>query len=534
MQRHTPIQLGGLNIPRLVIMGFALVAMSSLVAAKSGAAFFGDGFTGEWDTRSYGGYTSKVRLTQIGGRVSGTYQQAGGGVSGTIDGTVSNNVLRYRWIQSNGSKGTGRFTLSEDGTAFSGFFGYDEDPDKADRYWNGKRTGKIAGEPADSRQAGGPPGAAGFTGDWDAVDSGIHRVMRLKQNGTRVTGTYEGAGVRGTVDGTVAGGILHFRWAQGNGNKGSGRFTLSADGTSFTGAWTYGDDPAKADRSWDGRRIATPPKPESKQASSPSAVAVPSSAAPPLIYYGRRMARGQNPLGGGIPPFKSARTAPAASSEPRPSEPSGGAQTGGEPVESWIENSGPFGNMWVILSPVGGGKYRYEQLGGARATGTAQLNGTLFRIDWSTASGEAGYEDFVHLNGLMSTQGTGHFTKGSRAGTSYTTMMYPDPYVGSYVDENRMAGTSTFSLTALGGGRYTFRGTGSFHASGRAILYRDKLRIDWTDPVGAAGYIEYEIVAGRLTGQGTWVLQKGQPGTYKSILRKRDTAEPSASGGRNP
>lgn len=102
--------------------------------------------------------------------------------------------------------------------------------------------------------AGTPATGTDFSGEWD-TRAGVSYRIRFTQTGNRVTGTYEG----GEIEGTVMGNVLRFRWKQTNGNKGAGKFTLSADRKSFAGVWTYGDDPDTATNSWNGTRIGPPP-----------------------------------------------------------------------------------------------------------------------------------------------------------------------------------------------------------------------------------------------------------------------------------
>jgi hypothetical protein len=96
-----------------------------------------------------------------------------------------------------------------------------------------------------------------FTGVWATVTAaGSHYTMNLtQQNGDRVSGTYVSAdgSVTGTIDGRIEGGVLVYRWTEGS-SKGSGKFTLAADGRSFQGSWSLGDDPNLAQNSWTGTR----------------------------------------------------------------------------------------------------------------------------------------------------------------------------------------------------------------------------------------------------------------------------------------
>jgi len=58
-----------------------------------------------------------------------------------LEGTTSANVLCFHWTQTNGNKGAGKFTFAADGKSFKGFWSYEDDPDKADKGWNGTRVG---------------------------------------------------------------------------------------------------------------------------------------------------------------------------------------------------------------------------------------------------------------------------------------------------------------------------------------------------------------------------------------------------------
>lgn len=104
-------------------------------------------------------------------------------------------------------------------------------------------AGPANKQPAPTRSAG------SFGGTW-TTNWGD---MTLSQSGSQVSGSYSHS--QGSLSGTVSGSVLRFRWYQkGNGNKGSGRFVLSSDGRSFSGSWSYTDDPDKNGRSWTGSR----------------------------------------------------------------------------------------------------------------------------------------------------------------------------------------------------------------------------------------------------------------------------------------
>jgi hypothetical protein len=106
------------------------------------------------------------------------------------------------------------------------------------------QAGSSAAAPKHSAAAG-----TGFAGTW----STNWGDMTLTGSGGSISGTYSHS--QGSLQGTVEGNVLRFHWSQkGNGNKGAGKFTLSADGRSFTGSWNYNDDPDKAGSSWTGTR----------------------------------------------------------------------------------------------------------------------------------------------------------------------------------------------------------------------------------------------------------------------------------------
>jgi hypothetical protein len=118
----------------------------------------------------------------------------------------------------------------------------------------------VAGIPAAAPA--GAPGAAGlvaakpsFAGTWAAEAQGYNYTFTLNQAGGTVTGNYTGTdGSSGQLNGNVSGDVLRFGWRQADGVSGSGKFTLSADGSRFDGSYTLGNNPDVAEGSWNGRR----------------------------------------------------------------------------------------------------------------------------------------------------------------------------------------------------------------------------------------------------------------------------------------
>ncbi|MBW2529219.1 MAG: hypothetical protein JRI23_33895 [Deltaproteobacteria bacterium] len=90
--------------------------------------------------------------------------------------------------------------------------------------------------------------ADSFTGTWT---TGWGPVT-LTQQGDKLTGSYSGQ-FRGTLSGTVDGNVADLAWVQTNGERGRAKFTLSADGNSFTGTWGAYSSSAGGG-SWNGKR----------------------------------------------------------------------------------------------------------------------------------------------------------------------------------------------------------------------------------------------------------------------------------------
>ena len=96
-------------------------------------------------------------------------------------------------------------------------------------------------------------GPGNFTGVWSTTFG----LMRLRQSGRHVTGTYTYSD--GVIDGYVTNGVLKMRWLERDTNgKGPGEFTLADDGDSFTGTWAY-DETLDNTSSWTGKRLARDP-----------------------------------------------------------------------------------------------------------------------------------------------------------------------------------------------------------------------------------------------------------------------------------
>jgi hypothetical protein len=96
---------------------------------------------------------------------------------------------------------------------------------------------------------------ASFSGSWQTVVDGVSHSVSLTQNGDDVTGSYSGAdGSPGRIAGRARDNVLRFSWSQSDGHQGSGRFTLSADGRSFAGSYSFSANPDEAQGIWNGSR----------------------------------------------------------------------------------------------------------------------------------------------------------------------------------------------------------------------------------------------------------------------------------------
>ena len=95
-------------------------------------------FTGNWSVASEDA-AYKMSMTQTGNAVSGSYR-GNDGSQGSFSGTVQGNVLRFKWTQTDGFAGTGKFTLASDGNTFDGSYNFGTNPDVVEGQWGGSRS----------------------------------------------------------------------------------------------------------------------------------------------------------------------------------------------------------------------------------------------------------------------------------------------------------------------------------------------------------------------------------------------------------
>ncbi|MEI9419219.1 hypothetical protein [Mesorhizobium sp. Cs1321R2N1] len=116
--------------------GFAKSA-AGFAKSKGTQASARAGFGGSWSANA-DNVVYSLSLQQNGNGVSGRYQ-GNDGSAGQINGKVSGNVLRFSWVQKDGTRGSGKFTLSSDGQSFAGNYNFGNNPDTVEGSWNGTR-----------------------------------------------------------------------------------------------------------------------------------------------------------------------------------------------------------------------------------------------------------------------------------------------------------------------------------------------------------------------------------------------------------
>ncbi|HEX7917087.1 SH3 domain-containing protein [Rudaea sp.] len=117
------------------------------------------------------------------------------------------------------------------------------------------QPGGAAGFAKSKEHQASAPVTASFDGSWSADADNVAYSISLSQEGTRVSGRYQGAdGSAGQINGQVSGKVLRFTWMQKDGTRGSGKFVLSADGESFDGTYSSGNGPDAIGGSWNGTR----------------------------------------------------------------------------------------------------------------------------------------------------------------------------------------------------------------------------------------------------------------------------------------
>lgn len=94
-------------------------------------------FEGSWSAKA-DNVNYNILMGQTGNTVVGNFVGADGS-RGTFSGSLAGRVLRFAWSQIDGAKGSGKFTLSDDGQSFAGTYNFGQNPDDVAGTWNGSR-----------------------------------------------------------------------------------------------------------------------------------------------------------------------------------------------------------------------------------------------------------------------------------------------------------------------------------------------------------------------------------------------------------
>ena len=214
-------------------------------------------------TGTYSSTEGAVTLHQSGDRVTGSYTNDNGELTGLMFG----NIFEGFWIEDgsdrrcatpkNGRYHWGRATLTFDSNGFSGVWGHCNDAPS--RPWSGSRTsGRQTAPPSDRGDA--DPFAISDGSSLEGVWGSAEGDIRFHQQGNRVSGRYTTD--NGELVGSVNNDLLRGYWIEDHSNKRCshpkngryfwGRIEFRFSGNSFSGRWGYCDDALSG--SWSGQR----------------------------------------------------------------------------------------------------------------------------------------------------------------------------------------------------------------------------------------------------------------------------------------
>ena len=100
-----------------------------------------------------------------------------------------------------------------------------------------------------------------FTGTWysSVGQYGYRHDLTMSQSGNRVTGTWTHASGTGTIEGTVKGRTLTFKWtatgAGGGSDQGTGTFEINRDNNSFSGTYSSDAKDGVKGNGWRGHKL---------------------------------------------------------------------------------------------------------------------------------------------------------------------------------------------------------------------------------------------------------------------------------------
>ena len=235
--------VGSPRTPELAIAQLATAGTTGQGTAAPRATTF----SGEW-LLNFG----RMRLTQTGNQVTGTYENFFFGSSGSIDGVVSGAIVTGSW-SAGGVSGPIQWTLNADGQALTGYF-KDEAMSQETYAWCGARPNQPF------------PDGCGFAGSWTArIGDQAECPITLTRVNMAVTGRYCNGG---TLSGTIStvGSALQTMLigVTVSPDTPTANFTLYVmgyDANQFQGHWV-GDRPESLPTQWCGWRSgAQPPDP---------------------------------------------------------------------------------------------------------------------------------------------------------------------------------------------------------------------------------------------------------------------------------
>ncbi|MEP7239582.1 MAG: hypothetical protein ABI697_01740 [Devosia sp.] len=93
-------------------------------------------FSGQWESQTEDGNEFAIELKQNGKIVNGHYEGIDNDVEGSIKGVIKDGALHFTWKQGK-YRGSGEFTLSDDGESFEGSFTVDGQ--HGEKAWSGNR-----------------------------------------------------------------------------------------------------------------------------------------------------------------------------------------------------------------------------------------------------------------------------------------------------------------------------------------------------------------------------------------------------------
>ncbi|MFT3744325.1 MAG: hypothetical protein QM785_08515 [Pyrinomonadaceae bacterium] len=184
-------------------------------------------FTGTWETIAGNSSRYTVQMKQTGNKVVGSYSPRNGKIFGGI---VVGNKLTFKWTQDEGYEGTAEFVMDDEGKGFAG-----------------SSTAIKPVEMTNTWKTYVPAPPSSFAGTWNLVNNiGVRVPLVIAQEGAKVTGIYPSQ--NGSIEGTVDGRILQFKWVSDKGS-GTGQFRISSSGETFGGTF-----PGFTDFAWWGER----------------------------------------------------------------------------------------------------------------------------------------------------------------------------------------------------------------------------------------------------------------------------------------